>query len=68
MASLYILLPVALFFVAVAVALFLWAVRHRQFDDLEKEGRRILFDADKDNNPDLPGDDTQEKQPKAPVD
>ncbi|MBT8140261.1 MAG: cbb3-type cytochrome oxidase assembly protein CcoS [Gammaproteobacteria bacterium] len=46
MASLYLLLPVALLFVALAVALFLWAVRNHQFDDLEKEGQRILFERD----------------------
>lgn len=46
MASLYLLLPVALLFVGVAVALFVWAVRNRQFDDLDREGRRILQDSE----------------------
>lgn len=44
MASLYILLPVALLFFAAFCALFLWAVNHHQFDDLEREARRILYD------------------------
>lgn len=46
MASLYLLIPVAIIFVVIAVALFLWAVRNRQFDDLDREGQRILFDND----------------------
>ena len=43
MPSLYLLIPVAFIFVALATALFIWAVNHRQFDDLEREGQRILF-------------------------
>jgi len=42
--SLFILIPVALLFVIVAVRLFLWSVKSGQFDDLDTEGRRILFD------------------------
>lgn len=30
----------------VAIGLFSWAVRSDQFDDLDREGRRILFDED----------------------
>ncbi|MBD2858209.1 cbb3-type cytochrome oxidase assembly protein CcoS [Spongiibacter sp. KMU-158] len=46
MDSLYLLLPIALIFFGTAVALFFWAVKDKQFDDLEKEGQRILFDSD----------------------
>ncbi|MGB5324462.1 MAG: cbb3-type cytochrome oxidase assembly protein CcoS [Pseudomonadales bacterium] len=52
MASLYLLIPVAIIFVVIAAALFLWAVRNRQFDDLDREGQRILFDSDASQNKD----------------
>lgn len=44
MESLYLLIPIAGVFLIVAVALFLWSVRSGQFDDLNAEGKRILFD------------------------
>lgn len=44
MASLYILLPIALLFFIAFCGLFLWAVNCRQFEDLERESRRILYD------------------------
>ncbi|MEQ8263019.1 cbb3-type cytochrome oxidase assembly protein CcoS [Pseudohaliea sp.] len=47
MDSLYLLIPVALVFVAVAVKLLLWAIDSGQYDDLDKEGWRILADDDK---------------------
>ena len=46
MESLYILIPVALIFVSVAVGVFFWAVKSGQYDDLESQGKRILFDDD----------------------
>ncbi len=47
MESLLILIPLALIFVAIAIAIFFWAVRSGQYDDLDTEARRILFDEDK---------------------
>lgn len=44
MESLYLLIPVAVVFVGMALGAFLWAVNRDQFDDLEKEAHRILFD------------------------
>lgn len=44
MESLYLLIPIAAVFLIVAVVLFLWSVRSGQFDDLNTEGKRILFD------------------------
>ncbi|MDP6979091.1 MAG: cbb3-type cytochrome oxidase assembly protein CcoS [Myxococcota bacterium] len=44
MGALYILIPIALLFLAAAVWAFLWAVDHDQFEDLEREGERILLD------------------------
>lgn len=49
MSTIYVLIPIAILFVIIGLALFFWAVRTRQFDDLEKEGLSILFDENKDN-------------------
>ncbi|SHG23348.1 cytochrome oxidase maturation protein, cbb3-type [Microbulbifer donghaiensis] len=46
MDSLYFLIPIAIIFIAGALKLFFWAVNNGQYDDLETEGRRILFDDD----------------------
>lgn len=46
MASLYILIPIAIIFVIIAVAIFLWAVKSDQYDDLEHQGSNILFEED----------------------
>lgn len=46
MASLYILIPIALFFICLTIVVFLWAVRSNQFEDLEHQGYNILFDDD----------------------
>lgn len=42
--SLYILIPLALIFIALALRVFFWAVKSGQFDDLDTEGKRVLFD------------------------
>ncbi|CAM4407856.1 cbb3-type cytochrome oxidase assembly protein CcoS [Vibrio agarivorans] len=47
MESIYILIPIAIVLVAIAVVVFLWAVRTDQFEDLERQGHNILFDDDK---------------------
>jgi len=44
MTILLMLIPLGLVILAIAVALFIWAVRNGQFEDLEGEGERILFD------------------------
>nr|WP_029236024.1 cbb3-type cytochrome oxidase assembly protein CcoS [Vibrio coralliilyticus] len=33
----------------VAIAIFLWAVKSDQFEDLERQGHNILFDEDEKN-------------------
>jgi cbb3-type cytochrome oxidase maturation protein len=43
---LFILLPVALLFSAVALAVFVLAARSGQFDDLETPGLRVLHEED----------------------
>lgn len=46
MESLFYLVPIALVFVFIAVKVFFWAVDNGQFDDLDTEAQRILFDDD----------------------
>lgn len=43
---LYLLIPVSLILLVVAVAVFFWAVRNGQFDDLDTPAYRILMDTD----------------------
>ncbi|GIC78791.1 cbb3-type cytochrome oxidase assembly protein CcoS [Moritella sp. F3] len=49
MEIIFMLIPIAMIFVAIAVAVFFWAVKSDQFEDLEREGSNILFD-DEGNN------------------
>lgn len=49
MEAIFILIPVSLAIIGVALTTFLWSVKNHQFEDLEKEAERILFEA---NNPD----------------
>ena len=42
MESLYLLLPMSVLLVLALIALFAWALHSGQFDDLEREGRRVL--------------------------
>ncbi|GHW99172.1 FixS-related protein [Vibrio cholerae] len=44
MESLYLLIPIAIVLVCVAVGIFLWAVKSEQFEDLERQGHNILFE------------------------
>lgn len=47
----YLLVPVTLLLVGVGVAIFAWAVKSGQYDDLEGPAHRILYDDDKDMIP-----------------
>lgn len=40
------LIPIAMLLVFIAVAVFFWAVKSNQFEDLERHGSSILFDDD----------------------
>ncbi|WP_339614774.1 cbb3-type cytochrome oxidase assembly protein CcoS [uncultured Gilvimarinus sp.] len=46
MDSLYLLIPIALIFVAIAIRVFFWAINSGQYDNLDTEAHRILFDDD----------------------
>lgn len=52
MTSLYLLIPVSLIFCALAIWFFFWAVNSGQYDDLDGEGERILFDEEMDESAD----------------
>ena len=47
MEILFILVPVSLVIVMISLAAFVWSVHNRQFDDLDKEAKRILFEDEK---------------------
>lgn len=42
----YFMIPVAMVFVGIAIALFFWSVKNDQFEDLDRHGSNILFDDD----------------------
>ncbi len=44
MSIIYVLIPIAMIFVLIAVAVFFWAVKSEQFDDLDRQSVSILFD------------------------
>ena len=51
MEIIYVLIPIAMIFVAIAIIVFFWAVKSEQFDDLDRQSVSILFD----ENVDKPG-------------
>lgn len=44
MSIIFVLIPIAILFVCIAAALFFWAIRAEQFEDLDRQGSNILFD------------------------
>jgi cbb3-type cytochrome oxidase maturation protein len=46
MSIIYVLIPIAILLVCIAIAVFFWAVKTNQFEDLERHGYSILFDDD----------------------
>lgn len=46
MTIIFVLIPLGLLLVGLAVWAFAWAVDHDQFEDLDRAGREILFDDD----------------------
>lgn len=51
MEILYLLIPIALFVLAIAIWGFIWAVKSGQFEDLEGPAHRILMDDDDERIP-----------------
>ena len=46
MTIIYVLIPIAIIIVALALVIFFWAVKTNQFEDLDRQGYSILFDDD----------------------
>ncbi len=63
MSIIYVLIPIAMIFVLIAVAVFFWAVKSEQFDDLDRQSVSILFDEDA-NKPNQSGTKPEETQDK----
>jgi cbb3-type cytochrome oxidase maturation protein len=61
MAALYILIPVAVVLVAVAIWVFFWAVDSGQFDDLDGPAHSILFDDEEPRRPADTQDDAKQQ-------
>lgn len=59
MTILYLLIPISLVLLGLAVWAFFWAVNNDQFDDLEGPAHRILFDEDEN---DLPPEERKRRQ------
>ena len=51
MSLIYVLIPLAIILVGLAVVIFFWAVKSNQFEDLDRQGYSILFDDDLKKNP-----------------
>ncbi|MFA7095630.1 MAG: cbb3-type cytochrome oxidase assembly protein CcoS [Gammaproteobacteria bacterium] len=56
MEILYLLIPIAVIVLVVAIWAFLWAIKSGQFEDLEGPAYRILMD---DDDPRIPGPATE---------
>jgi len=65
MEILFILIPVSIILVALAIWIFGWAVKSGQYDDLEGPAHSILFDDDLDM---IPGRDDKPKENSTPKD
>ena len=62
MDSIFLLVPIVIVFIVGAVKAFFWAVNSGQYDDLETEGRRILFDDDLSQEPHPEADSTNSNE------
>ena len=49
MSNLVYLIPIALLLGGIGLAAFLWSLKSGQYDDLDSEGERMLFDDDDDS-------------------
>lgn len=67
MKILFLLIPLSIMLLGLAVWAFFWAVRSGQFDDLDSPAYRILLDDDDTarNGEDLPGDDERRGESRA---
>jgi len=61
MSMLYVLIPLAVVLLAIAVIALLWAIRNGQFDDLETHGWSVVLDDDQKPPPVAEDDDSDAK-------
>jgi len=66
MSMLYVLIPLAVVLLAIAVWALLWAVKNGQFDDLETHGWSVVLDDDSKPPPFEEKADSEEKESKDP--
>ena len=66
MDSLYLLIPIALVIFAIAMRFLFWAITNGQYDNLDTEAHRILFDDDE-LLTQAPKAQQQPEKPKEPV-
>lgn len=59
MESLYFLVPCALIFIALAVKALFWAINNGQYDNLDTEAHRILFDPEQSKKEDSANTDSE---------
>lgn len=59
MSMLYVLIPLAVVLLAIAVIALLWAIKNGQFDDLETHGWSVVLDDDQRPPPPVEDDDTE---------
>jgi cbb3-type cytochrome oxidase maturation protein len=63
MEILYLLIPISLVIVALAVGVFFWAVKSGQYDDLEGPAWRILYDDEPSGIPERDHDGSERPRP-----
>ena len=56
MEIIYLLIPLSIIFIAIIGAVLFWAIKSGQYDDLDKEGHRILMEEDEEMH-EVPKDD-----------
>ncbi len=49
---LFLLIPIALIFLIIAIAVFFWAIRDGQYDDMESQGLKVIMDDKQQNRKD----------------
>jgi len=61
MSMLYVLIPLAVVLLAIAVVALLWAIKNGQFDDLETHGWSVVLDDDQKPPPAAEDEDSNTK-------
>lgn len=62
MSVIYVLIPLAIIIILIAIGIFFWAVKSDQFNDLERQGYSILFDEDIQSPSNVPETDKEAKE------